>query len=174
MRARSLLLLSAILGGCAPGGRDGPGAGQIALEWRGSSRGAFRAPATATLCTETAQVELIAIRGDSGIAFVFFPTDSGALPVGEYPILPPDTPEAARPSAMAALKWFDGVDLPSFEGVGGAVRVTGTGDRASGSLELTLRLHQGEDTVRVTGRFAAVPVERAPTGCGAVHRRTVG
>ena len=174
MRALLLLVLTAILSGCTPGGRDVPGAGQIAIVWRGSAAGTFRAAASATLCAETGQVELIAVQGDSGVAFVFFPTDSAALPAVEYPILVSDTIEADRPSAMAALKWFDGTDLPSFEGLRGTVRITSSGEEASGSVEATFRLHQGEDTLRVTGRFLAVPVERAPTGCGAVHRRNLG
>lgn len=156
---------------CLPGRRDGPAAGEILIEWRGAVRGTFRAPATASVCAETGLVELIAVRGDSGVAFLFFPADSSTLPAGEYRVVVPESPTETRPGVMAALKWYDRDNAFPFVGRHGVIRVEAAGQRTSGTVDAGFQLHEGSDTVRVAGRFVAVPLAQAATGCGMVSRR---
>jgi hypothetical protein len=116
-------------------------------------------------------VELLAVRGDSGAALVFFPSDSGTVESAVYPVFPPtETPEP-RPGVLAALRWFGHDNIFAWYGSHGTVRLDAARDRAAGTVDLVMVLHDGFDSLKVTGRFRDVRLERAPAGCGAELRR---
>jgi hypothetical protein len=170
MRAVVLVLaLAGALSACrqASGRRAGP---ELSLQWMGERWATFRAPARAVVCAETGIVELLAVRGDSGAGIVFFPADSSTLPSGEYRIFVPTLSLEPRPGAMASVRWFDEGFVRAFYATGGTVRVDG-GRQVAGSFEVAMQQHDGNDTARVTGRFARVRLEEAPAGCGLTSRR---
>lgn len=153
---------------CGPSGTNEPRPGEIAVEWPG---GSFRALASAVLCIETGLVELVAVRGDSGLGMALFPADSTALTAGIYPVFAPTSPVESRPGAGGAIRWFrDGVTL-GYQAIDGMVRIESSAGGASGSFEFGMHQYDGADSLRVTGRFRAVPVDSLPTGCGATSRR---
>lgn len=163
--------LAACLGLVACGTDGGPRPGELLVEWRGTERGTFVAPLTVRHCVETGMVELIAVRGDTGAGAVLYLADSSTIAPGEYPVVPPTTLSELRPGASAALRWFATTQISAFEGLSGLLRIEGGPGAVSGTLEVRMQSLERPDSLRLTGRFAAVPVTVADTGCRATMRR---
>jgi hypothetical protein len=157
---------------CRPS-RDAPKEGQLSVEWQGSDRGHFAAPAIATHCPETGLVELLAVRGDSGVGLALFPVDSGTLAAAIFPIFAGSDLNESRPGANAAIRWFAGATLAVFEGQAGQVTLVAAGTTLSGTIEVRMHAVSGTDTLRATGRFDGVPVTRGGAGCGRLSRRNL-
>ena len=165
----TLLLLAA----ACRRGPSGAGDGQVLAEWRGTHRGRFVAPMSATHCPESGIVELIAVRGDTGVGLVLYPADSARIASGEYQVFPPGTAVPPRPAAGAALRWFTGIDLSPFDGTSGSVQVTVADSLLSGSLAVRMEQPSGTDTLALTGRFTALVVQRLDAGCSRTSRRNL-
>jgi hypothetical protein len=159
----SLLFLTA----CGPrnAGTGRAGSGSLSVEWTGSSRGRFSAPATARWCAMDSLLEVLAVRNDTAFGVALMAQDSvraGAYPVHE---IRPFTP--GRPQASAALRWLTDVALKGYEAFGGAVTVTEGGGRlVSGTIEVRLRVPAGADTLHLTGSFQRIPIGPATGSCG--------
>jgi hypothetical protein len=168
MRFAILLLLAPILS-C----REDPSApastGELAAEWQGSAQGGFRAAAQARWCPADSLLELFAVRNDTAIGFTLLPNDS--LEAGTYSIFSTAVFVAFRPQASAAVRWLDLVELKGFEGTSGSVIVTEAGVRGvSGRFEASFKRTGNQDTIRVQGSFARVPVGQSTGQCGRSNR----
>ena len=160
----------------ASGCRRGPAEaldGQIEVEWRGSHRGRFVAPMSATHCPESGLVELIAVRADTGVGLVLYPADSAQITSGAYTVFLSGTVVPPRPAASAALRWFTGVELAAFEGTSGTTQATLADSLLSGSFEVRMDRQGSSDTLAVSGRFVAIAVRRMETGCSRSSRRNL-
>ena len=150
-----------------------PSPGELVATWRDSLSAAFRTSATARWCGRDSLLELFAVRNDTAVGVALLPRDT--LTGGEYPVFPAVPFNALRPQATAAARWLDQVELKGFEGASGKVILTdGPPGTVSGTLDLLFRRTGGPDTLRMTGRFAGVPVERAIAECGRANRPGAG
>jgi len=164
------LLLVLMVVACGSTSQDG----QLQSTWEGTGRsGQLAAKATASLCPGSRLLELIASRGDSGVAILLLPTDTAITP-GRYPVFSTAIGVEPRPGAMLALRWFTVVEVEAFESLDGEVVIDETGPsglsgRFSARLLGVLKL----DTVTVEGQFnRVVPVTRGPE-CVQTSRRNL-
>lgn len=168
---RSQLLILLLCQACRSGTE--PSTGELLATWRDSSRASFRAPATAQWCRRDSLLELFAVRNDTAVGVAIIPRDT--LGSGKYPVLSSVPFKGIRPQATAAVRWLDQVELKGFEGTSGTVVLTdGPAGTVSGTVDLLLRRTGAFDTLRITGRFSAVPVERAIAECGRANRPGAG
>jgi hypothetical protein len=169
MRRTPFLFLLAVA--CRSGTE--PSTGELAATWRDSLNASFRTSATARWCRRDNLLELFAVRNDTAVGVAIMPRDS--LTGGEYPVFPAIPFNPLRPQATAAARWLDQVELKGFEGTSGKVILTdGRPGTVSGTLDLFFRRTGGQDTLRMTGRFAGVPVESAIAECGRANRPGAG
>ncbi|HEX9894791.1 MAG TPA: hypothetical protein VGA78_12755 [Gemmatimonadales bacterium] len=168
MHIRYVVLLAAAFAGC---GEEDPAPGELVVEWAGHEHGRFVAPLAATHCAATGVVELIAIRGDTGLASALFLSDSTDLRTGDYPIFLAATAPEPRPGAVAALRWFNLTSIVAYEGLSGIVHVEPGEALLSGRFDVKLQGIDQPDTLRVTGRFDGVPLAQGDSTCSRTMRR---
>lgn len=171
MRFTLLAGAALALGACRSGPTLGPG--QLGAEWAGGpAPGRAVVPARAALCVETGLVELIGVRGDTGIGLALFPADSAEVRPQSFPVTPGQAGTTARPRANLALRWFDVATMQVFEGASGRVELdTVTRRGLTGTLQAGLRAVGRSDTLTLRARFRDVPLTVEPPGCGRVMRR---
>jgi hypothetical protein len=164
------LLLALLAAACGSTSQDG----QLRWTWEGTDHsGQLVAKATASLCPGTRLLELIASRGDSGVAVLLLPTDTTITP-GRYPVFSTAIGVEPRPGAMLALRWFSVVEVEGFESLDGEVVIdeagpSGLSGRFSARLLGVVKL----DTMAVEGQFTrVVPVTRGPD-CVQTSRRNL-
>lgn len=167
MRGSLLFLLALIACRQAPG----TGPGNLVAEWTGNTAGVFQAPLTATHCPATGVVELFAVRGDTGIGGAVFLRDSTTVSAGDYPVFLGATYPEPRPSAVAALRWFNVTSITAYEGLRGRIRLEPRDSTLAGSFDVVVQGIEHPDTLKLTGRFSGVLLVRADTGCGRTTRR---
>ncbi len=160
------LALVILHAGCgAPRSSEPSGPGTLTAQWTGSQAGRFAAPAEARWCARDSLLELTAARADTGIGLALFPPDT--LVPGDYPVYSARLFTAWRPQANVAVRWLGATDLLGFEGASGQAAVTAVaGGRVSGRFEARLLVPGGTDSLRLAGRFEAVPVVPSPEPCG--------
>lgn len=169
MPRATLLLFALGLGGCRSG--SGPVPGELTVEWAGQTAGRFNAVLKATHCPATGIVELIAVRGDTGVGSAIFLSDSTTLASGDFPVFLAATYPEPRPGAVAAVRWFNLTSIVAYEGLSGVVRIARSDSTLSGTMDVRLQQVDHPDTLRMTGRFAGVPLERGDTSCRNTMRR---
>ena len=168
MRASTLFVL--VLIGC--GRETAAGPGDLLAEWTGHTAGSFQARLSATHCPTTGIVELLAVRGDTGIGGAVFLRDSTTVSAGDYPIFLAATYPEPRPGALAALRWFNVTAITAYEGLRGRIRLEPDDDSTlAGSFDVVVQGLEHPDTLKLTGRFTRVPLVRADTGCARTMRR---
>jgi hypothetical protein len=145
----------------------------VLAEWSGSQRGRFIAPASATFCPESGILELVAVRGDTGVGLALYPGDFNQPVAGSYPVFGSAMPEPPRPGSGAALRWFSGIDLAAFEAASGTVELNPADTLLSGTFALRMQQPTGTDTLVMNGRFSAVPLHRLEAGCSRTSRRNL-
>lgn len=160
-----------VIVGCR-GGEDAM-PGDVVIQWTGDGKeGEAILPARGTLCRETGLLEVLAVRGDTGFGLVLFPPDSAQAAPLDYRVFEATTDPEPRPGANVAIRWLDESTLLAYEGTGGSVRLGPAPSGAiSGALDALLRAVERSETLRVTGRFDAVPLDTAGAGCAGLHRR---
>lgn len=147
-------------------GRTGAAeSGTVTLEWRGSARGQGSFPGRIAWCPVTRMATLSAIRGDTGFLVTLLEQDS--LSLGRHQVVSPTIRDASpRPNATAALRWVkDTVAIIGYASVSGVVELTSVGSRASGSMDIRLRMPAALDTVVLKADFRNVPVVASAVGC---------
>ncbi len=159
--------------GCGAGvepAANAPVEGLLTAEWTGTHRGSFRALATARWCAGDTLIEILAARSDTGVALAVMGTDSVAP--GPYPVYAPRVFTAWRPQSSVVARWLGKTELLGFEGIGGQVVVTETGEKLTGRIEASLRIHlEGRaDTLHLTGDFTRIPIRPATPPCGRSHK----
>ena len=167
MRAGSLFVL--LLIGCRQ--EPAPGPGDLLAEWTGHTAGSFQARLSATHCPTTGIVELLAVRGDTGIGGAVFLRDSTTVSAGDYPIFLAATYPEPRPGALAALRWFNVTAITAYEGLRGRIRLEPRDSTLAGSFDVIVQGLEHPDTLKLTGRFSGVPLVRADTACARTMRR---
>ena len=81
----------------------------------------------ATHCPGSGQVELLAIRGDTGVGVALFLSDSAIVEPVDYLVFPGGQMNEPRPGAGFAARWFSGTAVTAFEGVTGKVNLSPPG-----------------------------------------------
>jgi hypothetical protein len=145
--------------------------GDLDVVWRGDDRGRFIAPVAATHCAESGLVELLAIRGDTGVGLALFLKDSALIEAVEYPVVPGSLLDEPRPGANAGVRWFATTAIAAFEGVAGKVSLARNRGVLSGTLDVKFQSLDKPDTLRMTGTFSQVPVTLADSGCRLIRKR---
>jgi hypothetical protein len=84
---------------------------------------AFQAPVIAAWCRESQRLDLLAMRGDSGIGLALYPADSVEL-AAVYTVTEPGGPIQIRPGAGVAIRRFGKTVVEGFWGRTGTVTVT--------------------------------------------------
>jgi hypothetical protein len=160
------LVVAVLIGGvaCSSGESADTRTGSLQVEWTGADTGKLSAPAVAEWCDSLKLLELRAIHGDTGIALVFYPSDS--VTPAHYPVVPPEKADSSRPSAAVALRWFAETSIRGFRGDSGTVVLEATGAGAgAGRFSAHLRSATEGSRLRVTGSFTGLTVTPASTGC---------
>lgn len=139
--------------------------GVLRLQWRGSHRGEAVLPGQVAWCPVTRMATLEAISNDTGLLVTLLEPDS--LAAAPHPVVAPEVRgQAPRPSAIVALRWAsDSGDLMGYRSVSGLVNLTRAGTRASGSLEVRMRMPVGFDTLVAEASFENLPVVASAVGC---------
>ncbi len=166
------LLAAGMLGtaACSDQEQAAAPAGTLELTWTGSDTGKLSGPAVAEWCDSLDLLELRAIRGDTGIALLLYPSDSAAtrdsVPAGEYPVVPPQRAATSRPAAAIAMRWFAETSIRGFRGEGGSVVLESTG-RAPSAGRFSAELLSATEGSRLTiaGSFKGLTVDTAPAAC---------
>lgn len=164
-----LALGGMLVAGCGAGEPDAPSGGSVEVQWVGSDTGRLVAPAEAEWCDSLRLLEVRAMRGDTGIAFVLYPSDSVAA--GDYPWVPPERGDSTRPAAALALRWFAETSIRGFRADSGAVTVAAPGPppgAAAGRFGGTLRSATEGSRLTVSGTFRGLAVRTAPADCSGV------
>lgn len=144
----------ALLTACQTGPR-------IEIAWTGADTGQAVLPASARRCG-VGPVELTAMSGDTGIAFVIHGADP--LAAGRYPLTGPNEAATSPPAAAFAARWVDSLDIFAWRTVDGAlelsspVKLRGT---FSGRAE---RWGGGTGEISISGEIVGVPVGPCPAG----------
>lgn len=144
----------------------GPDAsGTVTLEWRGSNRGRGSFPGRIAWCPVTRMATLTAISNDVGLLITLLESDS--LSVGPHQVVTPANRDASpRPNATAALRWVrDTTAIIGYASVSGVVELSSVGERASGSMDIRLRMPAALDTIVLKGDFRNLPVVASAVGC---------
>ena len=151
--------------------------GSLEADWTGADTGKLSAPAVAEWCDSLKLLELRAIQGDTGIALVVYPSDSALVPsdsatpavpvpLGSYPVVPPDRADSSRPSVALALRWFAETSIRGFRGDSGTVVLEAAGPGTSaGRFTARLRSTTEGSRLTVTGSFKGLRVTPAPKDC---------
>jgi hypothetical protein len=139
--------------------------GDLDVTWRGAERGRFIAPLVARHCAETGLLELLAIRGDTGIGMSLFLLDSVIVQPADYRVVPGSQLEEPRPGASVAARWFTVTTIVAFEGVTGKVTLSTTGRALTGNVDAKFQALDRPDTLRLSGNFAQVPLVKADSSC---------
>jgi hypothetical protein len=160
-------LLAAGLVGAMACASDEPAdhsAGSLHVEWTGADTGKLSAPAVAQWCDSLALLEIRAIQGDTGVALLVYPGDSGADSVrpGTYPVVPPKRAAGARPASAIAMRWFAETSIRRFSGDSGSVGLEAPG---AGSHSAHLRSPSEGSRLMLTGSFKGLTVRHAPPDC---------
>jgi len=143
--------------------------GTVAVQWAGSKQGQLVAPGTASWCAVDSLLEIIAVKGDTGVGWALLVQDS--VRATQHPIVSPSVRVDWRPLATAAVRWFGESDVIGFEGHSGNVHLTDvTGGAVTGSVDVRLRVPGGTDTLHPTGGFTRIAVEPAKGQCGRQYR----
>ena len=173
-RARRLLLLCIVVAGGAQTWRlvrssadrlPTAAAGMLAVQWRGSHRGAAVVPARVNWCPVNRTGVLEAIAGDTGVAIVLY--EANALTRGPHAVVMPGVPSVLpRPGASAVMRWpKDSSALLAFASQSGLVDVRSAPKVLSGTLSIRMRAASGSDSLMLTGNFTDVPVVAMAVGC---------
>jgi hypothetical protein len=166
MRYALILLIATA---CSRAPRVHPG--DLDVSWRGSARGRFVAPLEATHCASSGQVELLAVRGDTGVGVALFLEDSTAVQPVVYPVMSGSLLQETRPGSSIAVRWFAVTSISAFEGITGKVTLSSAGNALSGTLDVTFKALDRPDTLHMSGSFTQVPVAKADTNCRLVRKR---
>ena len=162
------LLAAGLVGAlaCASDEPADPPAGSLHVEWTGADTGKLSAPAVAEWCDSLALLEIRAIHGDTGIALLIYPSDSGADSVrpGTYAVVTPKRAAGARPASAIAMRWFAETSIRGFSGDSGTVLLQAAGGGA-GQFSAHLRSPSEGSRLTLTGSFKGLTVTPAPPGC---------
>ena len=155
---------------CASSEPAEPRTGSLQVEWTGSDTGTLSAPAVAEWCESLGLLELRAIQGDTGIALVIYPSDSGpqagTTPPGDYRVVTPERADSTRPASAIALRWFAETSIRGFRGDTGSVALQATGPGAvAGTFSAALRSATEGSRLTITGSFKGLTVAPAPPEC---------
>jgi len=145
--------------------------GDLDVTWRGSARGRFVAPLQATHCAETGQVELLAIRADTGIGMALFLDDSAVVQPVVYPVMSGSMMQETRPGSSIAARWFAVTSIAAFEGITGKVTLSAAGTSLTGTLDVTFKALDRPDTLHMSGSFTQVPLVKGDSSCRLIRKR---
>ncbi len=139
--------------------------GTVTLEWRGSARGRATFPGQITWCPVTRMATLTAISNDTGLLVTLLESDS--LSVGPHQVVTPAIRDISpKPNATAAFRWVkDTVAIIGYASVSGVIELSSVGERATGSMDLRLRMPAALDTILLKGDFRNLPVVASAVGC---------
>ena len=142
-----------------------PATGTLRVEWTGADTGQLAGEATAEWCDSLRFLQVSAIQGDTGFAFVIYPKDS--LIPARYGVMLPAKADSTRPAAAIALRWFAETSIRGFRGSGGEVLlnaiVPGAGN---GRFSSNLRSATDGSSLAIKGTFERLTIRRSPASCG--------
>ncbi len=160
--APARLLLALALAGCGVvGGRNA----RLEAIWTGSDKGQLAARATALWCRDARIAQVTAMRGDTGISVLIHPVES--LAVGRYPIVDPGSARASAPAAALALRLLGSTTVVGYRSESGTLTLERVAEgRVWGRFESQAKMVTAlAGTVKLSGRFAGVPVTAGGTAC---------
>lgn len=163
LRTRSTLCLALLALACRSHARpDSQGlAGKLSASWAGADTGKLSAPVRAAWCDDQRRLELTAVQGDAGIGLLIYPVNQ--LRPGNYRAVVPGTDSLTRPAVSAAGRWFTEKLIAAYQSDSGDLELTGTPQSLGATFDIHMRSVDGQDTVRLTGRFSGV----RPGACAA-------
>ena len=143
----------------------GRGKGGLQAVWTGSDRGRLAAKATAVWCRDARLAQVTAMQGDTGISLLIHPADS--LAPGRYPVVDPANARTSAPAAALALRLLGTTAVVGYRSESGTVTVERVaGGRVWGRFESQAKVATAlAGTVKLNGRFAAVPVITGGSAC---------
>jgi hypothetical protein len=156
--ARRVLVVLLLLGACRSTGRPeegGAGAsGKLAASWVGADTGKLSGTARAAWCDADRRLELTAVQGDAGVGLVLYPV--AEVQAGTYAAFVPGADSIPRPGVAGAARWFTERAIAAYQSDSGRLELSGSQGALAGTFDLHMRSLEGEDTVRLSGRFSGV------------------
>ena len=134
---------------------------------------AFQAPVRASWCGAKQRLDLLALRGDSGIGLALYPADSAKL-AAVYTVTEPGGPIQIRPGAGVAIRWFGKTAVEGFWGRQGTVTVT-QDKRGRVGVAIDAMLVSsvlGGPALALTGSASGIPIA-VDTTCAAAETPSV-
>lgn len=161
---RLLLALGVALSACSKEAAEPP-SGTLRVEWTGADTGKMTGPAVAEWCDSLRFLQVSAVHGDTGFAFVIYPKDS--LIPARYGVMPGAKADSSRPAAAVALRYFAEISIRGFRGDGGEVVLSALGPGIGGG-RLSANLRSATEGSRLTlkGTFEGLTVVRSAASCG--------
>jgi hypothetical protein len=138
--------------------------GRLTASWKGGDSGQFVAPANAAWCSVGGLLEIMAIRGDSGIAVLLYPTEG--IKSGTFTVIDPLREPVHAGGAALAARWPAAEQIVGFRGVSGKVSLKVENGELAGNLEgLLLRPGAEAESLHFTATFASVRADSGPAAC---------
>lgn len=142
-------------------GKDGP---FLEAKWSGADSGKIAAPATAEWCDSLHLLQVLALRGDTGIALALYP--KSGFGAGTYAVLPPAKADSSPPAASVALRWFAETSIRGFQGDSGSIDVK---ESTPGVFVGVIEAHGHSVTdggkLTIRGTFSHLVLRPAGRGC---------
>jgi len=159
MTRPALLLLLALAGGCRSHPDADEPAGSMHAEWFGLDTGKVDGAARANWCAADQRLEIFGVKGDAGVGLVVYPAEE--LGPGYFVAFDPGLDTVHRPGVSGALRWFSERAIAGYQSDSGGLELTRAGSGYSGTFEFRMRPLNGDDTLRLRGRFRRV----SPAAC---------
>ncbi len=163
IRASAFLLVCASVLGCAAADSLRPGSTLEAV-WSGADSGSFRARPAARWCGTARFGELLAVRGDTGLAIAIRNADS--LAPARYAAVLPGSADSATASAAVALRFLARTTVSGYQSDSGWVTLErDAAGRLGASFDVGARLLGAVGRIRLRGRATGVPVTEGGAAC---------
>jgi hypothetical protein len=158
------LVLVTILAGCKTSPRHKPGTGRLEAHWTGSDTGEIAVTARAEWCRPSRTLEILAIKGDTGLAVGLLPADT--IVPGRYPVRTLPVADSTRPAAGVGLRLFAQTSIKGFQGDSGVVQLQQTSPGVfSGKFDARARSVSGIQRLHLSGSFRELTVVPQARGC---------
>ncbi|MEO7986651.1 MAG: hypothetical protein ABI766_08955 [Gemmatimonadales bacterium] len=171
MRGSALLSLALAVSfavGCERVPEEKQGGPFLEARWIGADSGKIAAPLVAEWCDSLRMLEILAVRGDTGIALALYAKST--FGAGTYPVLPPARADSSPPAASVALRWFAETSIRGFQGDSGTVEVEEIPPGVFAGV-IVAHGHSVTDGGKLTIRGTFSHLVPGPAGRGCVPRK---
>ena len=164
----ALALAAVFAAGCERAPEEKQAGPLLEARWSGADSGKIAAHAVAEWCESLRMLEILAVRGDTGVALALYAKST--FGAGTYPVLPPTRADSSPPAASVALRWFAETSIRGFQGDSGTVEVKESPPGVFSGV-IVAHGHSVTDGGKLTIRGTFSHLVPGPAGRGCVARK---